>query len=54
VPVTDTWREELKELCLKAGLVDDPPQKSVEAQNANKPAPVRKTVYSGTFAKVSL
>ena len=46
VPITDTWRSELRELCSKAGLIAEEPV--VLPKPVSAPAtPVRKTVYSG-------
>lgn len=48
VPITDTWRNELRELCSKAGLIADEPQVVQKPSVAVAPAsPVRKTIYSG-------
>ena len=48
VPITDTWRSELRELCAKAGLIAEEPMIVPKAASA-PPTPVpRKTVYSGT------
>ena len=46
VPITDTWRSELRELCAKAGLIAEEPV--VVPIPASAPAtPARKTKYSG-------
>lgn len=54
VPITDSWRDELRELCGKAGLLPDIPMEQPPApvQQSILPEPRRKTVYSGSEFEV--
>lgn len=50
VPITDQWRDELREFCVKAGVVPEvqaPPQHHPQQSVGLFAPPKRRTVYSG-------
>ena len=49
VPITNNWRGELRELCEKAGLIDNDLPPSPIAETPPKSPSGRKSVYSGEF-----
>ncbi|CAK8696845.1 unnamed protein product [Clavelina lepadiformis] len=55
IPITDSWRNELRELCTKAGLVSDEqpaPYKPASQTVPHPMTPARKTLYSAQTGRV--
>nr|CAB3266823.1 protein TBATA [Phallusia mammillata] len=52
VPVTDSWRDELRELCIKAGLVSHETEKHHSNHLVKPTIPARQTIYSEETGRI--